>query len=117
MMNFFYERNKKKIMGELDSFINNLIHEKMLLQEQLRSYDVEERVAKLLAENKELRSASLHVLTEAEKEQAVEFKNEHWDKCEGNVSYILTGTGVGTGVDVVCTKCGTKKDVTDYSVW
>lgn len=32
-------------------------------------------------------------------------------------SYIVDNTGIGTGFDIICDRCGKKQDITDYSNW
>ena len=52
-----------------------------------------------------------------------EFSNEHSKCCD---KYGLSGifkikstpsSGLGWGVDIKCTSCKTKKDITDYGAW
>ncbi len=34
-----------------------------------------------------------------------------------NISYIFKPTEIGVAIDVVCTICHTKEDITDYHSW
>ncbi|MCF7618539.1 hypothetical protein L3137_14885 [Bacillus sonorensis] len=104
-------------MDELSTFIDNLINERDSLVEKLRNFNKDEEISKLLKENENLRINSLHTLSEKEREEADAFKEEHWKKCKGNTSYLLTGASIGTRVKVICSKCKTQKDITDISVW
>lgn len=48
-------------------------------------------------------------------------KREHRLKTEGAIGgrwqYAFIPTGIGTIVEVCCTVCGAKEDVTDYACW
>ncbi|KAA6446731.1 hypothetical protein [Bacillus swezeyi] len=110
-------KEKDKLMNELNTFIGNLTSERDSLAEKLRNFNKDEEISKLLKENENLRINSLHSLSEKEREESDAFREEHWKKCKGNTSYLLTGAGIGTRVEVICSKCKIKKDITDISVW
>ena len=82
-----------------------------------------------------------YTLTEQEEKLAKEFKKDHkgctletlynrsmplWKRLlhrpmngpyPTKFEYIVTPTGIGTGVDICCNYCGTRKDITDYGSW
>ncbi|MDM5216884.1 hypothetical protein [Bacillus velezensis] len=111
------KREKDRMMSDLGTFIDNLINERDSLAEKIRSFNADEEIAKLLKENENLRINSLHTLSEKERDEADAFREEHWEKCKGNMAYLLKGASMGTAIEVICSKCKTKKDITDISVW
>ena len=64
-----------------------------------------------------------YALTDTEKVSLQKFLTEHQSYCpriKRNSSYSLCFSkegGIGVGVDVVCTTCGKKHDITDYNTW
>ena len=44
-----------------------------------------------------------------------EFESEHKEQCDSDVELILTKTGIGIIVEVVCNTCGERKNITDYN--
>ncbi|KXZ22441.1 hypothetical protein P4T89_12445 [Bacillus nakamurai] len=111
------KREKDKMMDDLGTFIDNLINERDSLADKVRNFSKDEEIAKLLKENENLRINSLHTLSEKERDEADAFRDEHWEKCKGNMAYLLTGASMGTAIEVICSKCKTQKDITDISVW
>ncbi|XAK55537.1 hypothetical protein AAHT66_15405 [Bacillus inaquosorum] len=111
------KREKDKMMDDLSAFIDNLINERDSLVYKVRKFSKDEEIAKLLKENENLRNNSLHTLSEKERNEADAFRHEHWGKCKGSIAYLLTGVSMGTAVEVICSKCKTKKDITDISAW
>ncbi|MED2944236.1 hypothetical protein P4284_22750 [Bacillus swezeyi] len=110
-------KEKNKLMNDLNTFIGNLMNERDSFAEKLRNFNKDKEIAKLLKENENLRINSLHILSEKERKEVNVFREEHWKKCKGNTSYLLTGAGIGTRVEAICSICKTKKDITDISVW
>ncbi|MCY7858753.1 hypothetical protein MOB44_19205 [Bacillus sonorensis] len=110
-------KEKDKLMNDLNTFIGKLMSERDSLTEKLSNFNKDEEIAKLLKENENLRINSLHILSEKEREEVDAFREEHWKKCQGNTSYLLTGASMGTAIEVICSKCKTQKDITDISVW
>ncbi|AMR10677.1 hypothetical protein AB684_10960 [Bacillus licheniformis] len=117
ILKWIENKEKNKLMDELSTFIDNLMGERDSLAEKLRNFKKDEEISKLLKENESLRINSLHTLSEKEREEADAFREEHWKKCKGNTSFLLTGASIGTRVEVICSKCKTQKDITDISVW
>lgn len=117
ILKWIENKEKNKLMDELSTFIDNLIGERDSFAEKLRNFKKDEEISKLLKENESLRINSLHTLSEKEREEADAFREEHWKKCKGNTSFLLTGASIGTRVEVICSKCKTQKDITDISVW
>ncbi|RHJ10100.1 hypothetical protein [Bacillus sonorensis] len=117
ILKWIENKEKNKLMDELSTFIDNLIGERDSFAEKLRNFNKDEEISKLLKENENLRINSLHALSGKEREEADAFREEHWKKCQGNTSYLLTGASIGTRVEVICSKCKTQKDITDISVW
>lgn len=113
----FNKLEKEKYIKELNMFFDRLINERNSFAGKLKNYNKDEHIAKLIKYNDNLRVNSLHVLSDKEKEEADSFKKEHWERCRGNVQYILRGTGLGTAVAVQCLKCDTRKDITDTDNW
>ncbi|MCY9156355.1 hypothetical protein [Bacillus haynesii] len=110
-------KEKDKLVDELSTFIDTLMSERDSLAEKLRNFNKDKEMSKLLKENENLKINSLHTLSEKEREEADAFREKHWKKCQGNISYLLTGASIGTRVEVICSKCKTQKDITDISVW
>ena len=108
---------KKQCMGQLQEFIDGLIGTIGRLEERLNSYNKDDEIKRLQDANAQLRSNSLYILSDKEEQKAKAFRKEHWETCKGNVFYVITPTGIGTGVDVVCSKCKTEQNITDYTDW
>ena len=66
-------------------------------------------------------------LTETESLRAKDFKEKHGKSCKTYnkfgfpsgplYSYIFTPNGIGTGVEIKCTRCEEIKDITDIDSW
>lgn len=110
-------KGHKKIIEDLNLYIEDLLERKDSLATQLREFKQDEEIQKLTKELSDTRSRSLHTMTEKENEEAKAFSAEHWATCKGNMKYILEGTGIGTAVSIQCKKCQTIKDVTDMDNW
>ncbi|MBP3047353.1 hypothetical protein J9345_11870 [Bacillus subtilis subsp. subtilis] len=108
---------EKRDKDNLSTFIDNLINERDSLADKVRKFSKDKEIAKLLKENENLRNNNLHTLSEKERNEADAFRDEHWGKCKGNIAYLLTGVSMGTAIEVICSKCKTKKDITDINAW
>ena len=91
--------------------------------QRLADFRKDEEIVHLDAKIKELSRNSLLMLSGTERESIDAFKDEHYQRHKGDrrsgSSYIykLTGTGVGTCIEITCPLCGETKDVTDISSW
>lgn len=58
-------------------------------------------------------------LTDIEVKSFKKFQKKHRKICNKNTnfSYIITPTGIGTGINIRCNKCMKEKDITDYGSW
>lgn len=68
-------------------------------------------------------------LSETESESVKKFYQEHKDCCSkllgkrffssigGELSYIITPTGLGNCITIRCNSCGEEKEITDTSNW
>lgn len=57
-------------------------------------------------------------LNEKEEKLADQFVKVHYVSCDSaRISYIITPTGIGTGVSVQCKCCGALEDISDYDSW
>ena len=57
-------------------------------------------------------------LNDFETQRANDFQNEHLCSCSAQAfHFIITPTGIGNNVQVECSKCKAKKDVTDCNCW
>lgn len=62
-------------------------------------------------------------LSEKEKERAIEFEKAHRHPSVnkgaigGHISYTFTPTSLGNGVEIKCSICGHKQNITDYDIW
>lgn len=106
-----------KIMDELNLYLKSLTRENDGLRKRLQTFNKEEEIQKLQNELDRMRLYSLHIMSEKEHEDARTFSKYHYETCNSNIQYILEGTGIGTGIVVVCKKCKTEKDITDVSGW
>ena len=93
---------------------------------QVNEWNKDEEIQKLKNEVKYIRRHSLLQMSDKEVQAEKAFREEHYKKCalplnskiKGNTYiYTLTGTGLGTGIEIQCPICGEKKDITDIDSW
>lgn len=113
----WYEDEKSKVVGNLETFIEKLISRNNSLSKQLKDYDKDSSIQKLNDEIKNLRKSSIHIMSKQETKDADEFRSNHWKSCESNIQYILEGTGIGTAISVKCKKCSAVESITDVTDW
>ena len=113
------ENDYQNAMQVITDYINNLRAENQMLKDMLNSYNKDEEIAKLKTEMDELWSNSLIVLYPKEKDRIKTFKQKHYEKCKnGNeYTYHMTGTGIGTVIEIECPVCKGIQDVTDVDSW
>lgn len=59
-----------------------------------------------------------YTLLTAERKDADRWKKRHRKNCPAaNFRYYFKETGIGTYVEIHCTKCRKNKNITDYSSW
>ena len=58
-------------------------------------------------------------LNETETRRYNLWTNRHYKACKTRGGWVVkfTLTGIGNGIDVICTKCKKSKDLTDYKSW
>ena len=83
-----------------------------------RAYLLKE-IAKLNGQIERMRSNSLYMRSDAEKEADEQFRKEHGERCKNDSGYMyrLTETELGTGINIICPVCGEEKNITDYDWW
>ncbi len=96
-----------------------MINRNIELQEELKNFNKDDEIQRLLSENSRLRRNSIKIMTKKEKEAAELFAKKHYESCNSKlgISYILTGAGMGTTIEVMCNKCGVEEDITDTDSW
>jgi len=56
-------------------------------------------------------------LTTEETAKFKQFQKKHFKKCNSVVKLVISQSGIGQVVEVVCPMCNKTKNITDYSVW
>lgn len=107
------------ILKELLEYIKDIEAENKELKNEIHNYSKDEEIQKYKDELLNVKLNSLYILSTEEKKIANDFKKEHYEKCgkNGRMRYILTPTEIGTGIDIECSCCGEKKDISDYGRW
>ena len=101
----------------INRYINQLVKRNESLAERLNTYSKDEEIQKLQEEIKSLRNNSIYTMNEEEEFKYNEFSKGHYDSCKGNVKIIITHTGIGSAIEVMCPKCGTTENITNYDNW
>lgn len=95
------------------------------LSKELKEFNAEERIRKKNKELADLRSRSLHILSNKERLSLDSFQHEHYERHKdshprtsgSSFIYKITGVGIGTVIEVTCPICGESQDITDTSSW
>ena len=113
------ENDYQNAMQVITDYINNLRAENQMLKDMLNSYNKDEEIAKIRTEMDELWVNSLVVLYPKEKDRIKAFKQKHYEKCRNSneYTYHMTGTGIGTVVEIQCPVCKEIQDVTAVDSW
>lgn len=104
---------------ELKEYIKDMETRNEELRDKLNNYNKDKEIQRYQNELTNVRRNSLYILNNKEKELVNEFRKEHYKKCgkSSRIEYILNPTEIGTGIDIRCSRCGCKKDITDYKEW
>ena len=117
---------------DIDTICKNLKDTYEVLEEQieyykkkLEEYDRDAEIQKYKDENKKLRSCSLLLMSDKEREAERNFRYKHYEKCARPLKdkigttyiYELSGTGLGTIIKITCPICGQAEDITDIDSW
>jgi rubrerythrin len=118
----FYIFNRKKIddsINTIKDYIEQIEVENEELHDKLNNYDKDSEIKKLNTELEDTRKHSLLVMSDKEQEAEKEFRDKHYKSCKNGNEFIytLTGTGIGTGIEIQCPVCGKKEDITDTESW
>lgn len=96
------------------------------LSNQLKDWNKDQEIQQAQREAKYVSDHSLLILSDKELKSINEFRERHYKECalpyhnktKGNTYiYTLTGTGIGTIIEITCPICGATLDVTDISSW
>lgn len=114
----------KELLQDLEQSYNRVYNENVELRQRLREYNKDKEIQKLQDQIKYMQSHSLCHLSDLEKERIYNFTNKHYElhkdgkKLTGSTyQYTLSGTGIGTIIEIKCPICGEEEDVTDTSNW
>lgn len=104
---------------ELKEYIKDMETRNEELRDKLNNYNKDKEIQRYQNELTNVRRNSLYILNNKEKELVNEFRKEHYKKCgkSSRIEYILNPTEIGTGIGIRCSRCGCKKDITDYKEW
>lgn len=107
------------ILDKLTDYVVEVESERDRATERLREFKKDIEIQELKDELEEIRRRSVCIMTENESKAQREFSEEHYTKCNSKLgtSLILTGTGIGTAIEIRCNKCGEIKNITDYECW
>lgn len=106
-------------LESLLNYVKDMENENERLKQRLEEYSKDEEVSKYREEAQRVKSNSLYMLDDDERNRAREFAREHYGKCgrAGYIRYIVTPTGIGTSVVVECNKCKEKIDISNFNNW
>lgn len=111
----------KETLSRLQEKFDSLEKENRSLRKQLASYNQAKEIKEREETINNLRARALHIMSDKEWEDYSEFHEKHYkvSGCKNPNHYIfdLTGTAIGTAIEVTCPVCGEKKDITDYKSW
>lgn len=106
-----------KSIEKIKEEYNNLGLSYKELLKLFNNYNKDEEIIKRDKKIQDLRMHSLVTLTNKEMIDDRDFRNDHYERCGNGCTfqYTLTGTGLGTIIEIKCPKCGELKDITDSS--
>lgn len=113
----------EKHLNEIKSMYEGVLDLKSEYASQAKKlrdeYDKDEDVKRLKDEIEEIKKNSIYIGTNKEREAITNFRKEHYVKClnRSKFTYTLTGTGIGTNIEIKCPVCGEARDVSDYESW
>lgn len=117
------------MQSAIDQYLDGIKQEYESAQAQIRylrhqneTFNAQEEVRKANERADRIQRMSLHVLSDDEMASAKLFRDKHYGLCQrGRMSttfeYVLTGTGIGTAIEIRCPVCGQAENITDYSNW
>lgn len=87
--------------------------------QQLLSFNKDAEIEKCKSEIKQLRKNALYIMSDKEAKAVKEFREKHYLCCHNSstYSYTLSGTGIGTTIQITCPICNTTIDITDVESW
>lgn len=111
-------------IAEIKEQYDRVIHENEELQQKINNFRKDQEIAKADASVKYIRDHSLLIMSDDELAAARAFKNKHYESCSPkNIKtsetwiYTLSGTGIGTVIQITCPYCKKSEDITDISSW
>lgn len=95
------------------------------LRKLREEYNKDEEIKRLNDRITTLRQNSLHILSDKERDAISRFRQVHYESHKeshpriagSSFIYRLSGTGIGTCVEITCPICNETLDVTDTSSW
>lgn len=110
--------NVAKVLSSVQSEYDRVCSKLQEAEKQLKEYSKDKEIQSLKREIEKIRKNSLQNLSDLEVENIKKFKNSHYLNCKNGVyHYILSGTEIGTKIEIKCPVCGEIEDVSDYDRW
>lgn len=114
---FFMHDFQKHIEAIQDEYDRVLV-ENMRLRQRMQEWRKDDEIKKLEQEIEIARSHGIQVVTDVELDEINKFRNQHRESCRKyDFGYFISGTGIGTTIEIQCLSCGEKQDITDYGSW
>ena len=113
-------------LNELREMYRNLEKDYKTLSKKINGWSKDRELKKAQKEAEYARTHSLCQLSDKELIAIRKFRDKHYNECaipfhnkgKGNTYiYTLTGTGIGTIIEITCPICGATLDVTDLNNW
>ena len=115
--------NIQDLLAKIQKQYDTLEAENQRLRNELFNYSKEEEVKKAKEHADYIADHALLLMSDDELAAAAEFKKKHYEECvlKTKISttwiYKLSGTGIGTVIEITCPYCKKSEDVTDISHW
>ena len=115
--------NIQDLLAKVQKQYDALEEENQRLRNELFNYSKEEEVKKAKDHAKYIADHALLLMSDDEIAAAAEFKKKHYEKCYPKAKvtsswiYRLSGTGIGTVIEITCPYCKESADITDISSW